>query len=112
MKSVEKYIPERENFESVGDKQVTITINLPQPNDGSMLSYERMNEAFESWKDGIELTERKKKDEKVVAVAQQQKQPTGGGILSQIMAYPLSERTAIENIQFIQSLKQQICAVL
>jgi len=112
VKSVEKYIPERENFESVGDKQVTITINLPQPNDGSMLSYERLNEAFESWKEGIELTERKKRDERPVAVAQQQTQPTGGGILSQIMAYPLSERTAIENIQFIQSLKQQICAVL
>lgn len=112
VKSVEKYIPERENFESVGDKQVTITINLPQPNDGSMLSYERLNEAFENWKDGIDLTERKKKDARPVAVAQQQAQPTGGGIISQIMAYPLSERTAIENIQFIQSLKQQICAVL
>lgn len=112
VKSVEKYIPERENFENVSDKHVTITISLPQPNDGTTLSFERMNEAFEKWKDGIELTERNKKDSKATVTTSQPQQPMGGGILSQIMAYPLSERTAIENIQFIQSLKQQLSAIL
>lgn len=115
VRSVEKYIPERDNFESVTDKHVVITITLPQPTDGSELSEERFQDAINQWKETIDITERKKKErpEQTGAVSQQPLQPLhGGGVLSQIMAYPLSERTAIENIQFIQSLKQQLSSIL
>lgn len=115
VRSVEKYIPERENFESVTDKHVVITITLPQPTDASELSEERFQDAINQWKETIDITERKKKEkpEQTGAFIQQPLQPLqGGGILSQIMAYPLSERTAIENIQFIQSLKQQLSSIL
>ena len=47
-----------------------------------------------------------------LAQEQSEQDSRSGGILSQIMAYPLSERTAIENIQFIQSLKQQLATIL
>ncbi len=115
VRSVEKYIPERDNFESITDKHVVITITLPQPTDGSELSEERFQNAINQWKESTDITERKKKGkpEQEGDVSQQSPQLLqGGGVLSQIMAYPLSERTAIENIQFIQSLKQQLSSIL
>lgn len=114
VKSVEKYIPERETFESVDDKHVVITITLPRPTDGSEVTFERLKEAVEKWKENYDIKVQKPKKEKPsaapgpMAVAR----PTGAGILAQIMAYPLAERTAVENIAFISSLKNQITAIL
>jgi hypothetical protein len=116
VRSLEKYIPTRENFESIDDKHVVVTITLPQPADGSELNEELFSTAINQWREGIELKKKKDKADKAAddttgAMAGNQ-HPTGGGILSQIMAYPISERTAIENIQFIQSLKQQLATIL
>lgn len=114
IKSVEKYIPERENFESIDDKHVVITIALPTPTDGSEVTFERLKEAVEKWKENYDIKVQKPKKEKPsstpgpIAVAR----PTGAGILAQIMAYPLAERTAVDNIAFISSLKNQITAIL
>ena len=36
----------------------------------------------------------------------------GGGILTQIIGYNLSEHTAIDNHQFILSLQQQVASIL
>ena len=114
VRSLEKYIPTRENFESIDDKHVVVTITLPQPTDGSELNEELLVTAVNQWREGIEL--KKKKKDKADSSADDSmagnQHPTGNGILSQIMAYPLSERTAIENIQFIQSLKQQLATIL
>ena len=114
VKSVEKYIPERDTFESVDDKHVVITIALPTPTDGSEVTFERLKEAVEKWKENYDIKVQKPKKEKPsaapgpIAVAR----PMGAGILAQIMAYPLAERTAVENIAFISSLKNQITAIL
>ena len=114
VRSLEKYIPTRENFESIDDKHVVVTITLPQPTDGSELNEDLLVTAVNQWREGIEL--KKKKKDKADSSADDSiagnQHPTGNGILSQIMAYPLSERTAIENIQFIQSLKQQLSTIL
>ena len=113
VKSVEKYIPQRLEFESVTEKHIIITIALPQPTDGSLITKERLESAIREWKESIEITEKKpKKDKAIQPAASQPTTPHTGGILSQIMAYPLSERTAIDNIQFIQSLKQQLVSIL
>lgn len=114
VRSVEKYIPNRETFESVDDKHVVITIALPTPTDGSEVTFERLKEAVEKWKESYDIKVQKPKKEKPsaapgpMAVAR----PTGAGILAQIMAYPLAERTAVDNIAFISSLKNQITAIL
>lgn len=114
IKSVEKYIPKRETFESVDDKHVVITIALTTPTDDSEVTFERLKEAVEKWKENYDIKVQKPKKEKLgaapgpMAVAR----PTGAGILAQIMAYPLAERTAVDNIAFISSLKNQITAIL
>ena len=110
VKSVEKYIPQRENFESVSDKHVIITIPPLSIDDGE-LTEERLASAMEEWKASIAVSEKKQKKAPQIPSEQHTTPPTGG-IISQIIAYPLSERTAIDNIQFIQSLKQQIVSVL
>ena len=112
IRSLEKYIPTRENFEGIDDKHVIVTITLPQPTDGSEITEERLSEAFNKWKESIDIKQKKDKKEPQPAATVQPTPTPGSGILSQIMAYPLSERTAIENIQFIQSLKQQLSAIL
>ena len=53
VKSVEKYIPERETFESIDDKHVVITIALPTPTDGSEVTFERLKEAVEKWRENV-----------------------------------------------------------
>ena len=61
VKSVEKYIPERETFESVDDKHVVITIALPTPTNGSEVTFERLKEAVEKWKENYDIKVQKPK---------------------------------------------------
>ena len=109
VRSLEKFVPTRDNFESVDNKHVIVTITLPQLSDGDN-TVEVMTEAFRRWKESIAMKQQKEKKERPAADAGSDM--PSGGILSQIMAYPISERTAIENIQFIQSLKQQLATIL
>lgn len=110
VRSVDKFIPTRDNFESVDDKHVVVTITLPQPVAGNDINEDLLTRAFNKWKESIKV--KQQKDKKAQPAEETQQEIHSGGILSQIMAYPISERTAIENIQFIQSLKQQLATIL
>ena len=130
IKSVEKFIPSRLDFESVDDKHIVITIELPTPSDGSEVTYERLHEAFAKWKAGIPLSTKEdtidengnKRPPKPKPSANTPPattpatavtgKPTGGGILSQIMAYRLEMHTDNDNRQFIASLQQMILSIL
>lgn len=123
IRSVDKFIPNRTDFTPIDDSHLTITIELPQPTDGSEVTYERLSEAFEKWKESQPIKKPKDKDEttdapKPSAAKNTTTQPatimTSGqtGLISQIMAYPLDQRTPMENIEFIRSLKQQIASIL
>ena len=123
IRSVDKFIPNRTDFTPIDDSHLTITIELPQPTDGSEVTYERLSEAFEKWKESQPIKKPKDKDEttdapKPAATKNTTTRPatimTSGqpGLISQIMAYPLDQRTPIENIEFISSLKQQIASIL
>ena len=111
MKSVEKFIPARTGFEAIDDNHLVISIPLPQPNDGTEITYERLAKAVEKWKEEQPIKKTKEKQQsrqEPVAVT-----ATGNvGIIAQILSYPLSERTPLENFQFITSLKQQIAQIL
>ena len=111
MKSVEKFIPERTGFEAIDDSHLVITIQLPQPSDGTSITYERLAKAVEKWKNEqpIKTTKKKQPSRQEPVTATE----TGNvGIIAQILSYPLSERTPLENFQFITSLKQQIAQIL
>ena len=123
IRSVDKFIPNRMDFTPIDDSHLTITIELPQPTDGSEVTYERLSEAFEKWKESQPIKKPKDKDETTDApkpaatkntTTQHATIMTSGqsGLISQIMAYPLDQRTPMENIEFISSLKQQIASIL
>ncbi len=110
LKSVEKFIPARTTFHPVDDNYITITIPLPQPTDGSEITFERLEKAFTEWKESQPIKSSKE------AVSSKKNSSSGTsahvGIIAQIMTYPLNDRTASENIQFISSLQHQIAAIL
>ena len=133
LKSIEKYIPTRLNYEAEDDKHIVITVTLPQPQDGSEVTYERLSEAVAKWKAEQPLkqpkdkkdsdpqadTDRQPKQGKpkrtlmsLIQEAQQQQPPSQGGLIMQIMSYQLSQHTPADNYEFIQRLQQQIASIL
>jgi len=133
LKSIEKYIPNRLDFNSEDDKHIVITVALPQPQDGSEITYERLSEAVVKWKEAQPLKQPKDKRDSdpqedtdrqppqgkpkrtllsLIQEAQQQQAPSQGGMIMQIMSYQLSQHTPAENFEFIQRLQQQIASIL
>lgn len=126
IKSVDKFIPNRTDFTPIDDSHLTITIALPKPTDGSEVTYERLSEAFEKWKESQPIKKPKEKKEtpdvpKPDTATATRTTPTRNattmaprrsGIISQILDYPLDQRTPVENIEFISGLKQQIASIL
>ena len=133
LKSIEKYIPIRLNYEAEDDKHLVITVALPQPQDGSEVTYERLAEAVAKWKAEQPLKQPKDKKDSdpqadtdrqpaqgkpkrtllsLIQEAQQQQAPSQGGLIMQIMSYQLSQHTPAENFEFIQRLQQQIASIL
>lgn len=133
LKSIEKYIPIRLNYEAEDDKHLVITVALPQPQDGSEVTYERLAEAVAKWKAEQPLKQPKDKKDSdpqadtdrqpaqgkpkrtllsLIQEAQQQQAPSQGGLIMQIMSYQLSQHTPADNYEFIQRLQQQIASIL
>lgn len=133
LKSIEKYIPTRLDFESEDDKHIVITVALPQPHDGSEITYERLAKAVSEWKEAQPLKQPKDKKDSdpqedtdrqpaqgkpkrtllsLIQEAQQQQSPAQGGLIMQIMSYQLSQHTPAENYEFIQRLQQMIASIL
>ena len=122
LKSIEKYIPIRLNYEAEDDKHLVITVALPQPQDGSEVTYERLAEAVAKWKAEQPLKQPKDKKDSdpqadtdrqpaqgkpkrtllsLIQEAQQQQAPSQGGLIMQIMSYQLSQHTPADNYEFI-----------
>ena len=133
LKSIEKYIPNRLDFNSEDDKHIVITVALPQPQDGSEITYERLSEAVVKWKEAQPLKQPKDKRDSdpqedtdrqppqgkpkrtllsLIQEAQQQQAPAQGGLIMQIMSYQLSQHTPADNYEFIQRLQLQIASIL
>lgn len=134
-KSIEKFCPNRQDFEGVENDHITFRIPFPEPTDGSEITYERIKDAVEKWTESHEIKPPKRTQEEMKQIKAQHKAETtaenaaasalatttthapaptnqGGGLIQQILAYPLSDSTPMENIAFIQRLKQQITAIL
>ena len=133
-KSIEKFCPLRQDFEGVENDHITFRIPFPEPTDGSEITFDRIKEAVEKWTEAHEIKPPKRSQEEMKHIKAQRKAETtaenaaapaptsapanqsekrlNGGLIQQILAYPLTDRTPMENYAFIQSLKQQITAIL
>lgn len=115
LKSIDKFIPERLEVLINDDKHLALRISLPPADsDGVVTNYETISGKINEWRDAQTLKERgnKKKKPAASAPAPPQQHTATSGIISQILAYPLSQRTAAENIAFISELKKQITSIL
>jgi len=134
-KSIEKFCPLRQDFEGVENDHITFRIPFPEPTDGSEITFDRIKDAVEKWTEAHEIKPPKRSQEEMKLIKAQRRAGTtaenaaaakpatttthapaptnqGGGLIQQILAYPLSDSTPMENIAFIQRLKQQITSIL
>ena len=129
-KSIEKFCPNRQGFDGIENNHITFRIPFPQPSDGTEITFDRLSEAVDKWTETFEIKPPKRTQEEMKQIKAQRKAekdaadlasatpvnapatPCGGGLIQQILAYPLADSTPMENIAFIQRLKQQITAIL
>ena len=129
-KSIEKFCPNRQGFDGIENNHITFRIPFPQPSDGTEITFDRLSEAVDKWTETFEIKPPKRTQEEMKQIKAQRKAdkdtadlasetpvnapatPCGGGLIQQILAYPLADSTQMENIAFIQRLKQQITAIL
>lgn len=125
IKSIEKFAPNRTDFNAEDDAHITFRVPLPEPKDGTEVTFDRLQKAVDEWTETFKIKPPKeeqsdqpaskpstKPSTEIPATVATPTPGTGTGLIQQIMAYPLSERTPTENIAFITSLKQQIAALL
>lgn len=132
-KSIEKFCPQRQDFEGVENDHITFRIPLPQPTDGTDITHERLRKAVDDWTESLPIKPSKPTEEERKAIKAERSgknantstnaeasannpltttpQP-GGGLVRQILDYPLTESTPMDNYAFIMRMKQQIASIL
>jgi len=119
IKSLEKFIPQRQSFSQPDDDHIDITIELPTPSDGTELNYERLQQAFEKWKSEQPIKTDDNTQSETVSVPARSGHPHHEmaprrltEIMSDILAWPIEQKTPLECINYISDIKQQLAALL
>lgn len=113
LESAAKYIPEYEESTEMEDGDLCISITLPE--ELSALSPEEMAAAYEEWKQAQPLKENRKSVRQVVSGDTKPAALARSGvfgIISEVLSYPVEQKTPAENIEFISQMKQRIVSLL
>ena len=113
LESVSKYIPEYDDLQEMegGDLSITITLS----DDMQQLSTEQLLTMFEEWKQNQPVKEGRKSTREIHAGSSQAPTLARSGvfaIISEVLSYPVEQKTPAENIEFISKMKQRIVALL
>jgi hypothetical protein len=113
LESVSKYIPEYDDLQEMegGDLSITITLS----DDMQQLSTEQLVTMFEEWKQSQPVKEGRKSTRDIHAGSSQAPTLARSGvfaIISEVLSYPVEQKTPAENIEFISKMKQSIVALL
>jgi hypothetical protein len=113
LESVSKYIPEYDDLQEMegGDLSITITLS----DDMQQLSNEQLLTMFEEWKQDQPVKEGRKSTREIHAGSSQAPTLAKSGvfaIISEVLSYPVEQKTPAENIEFISKMKQSIVALL
>lgn len=113
LESVAKYIPEYEGIQEMEDGDLAVSIKLP---DGLRdLTPEQMQSNYDEWKDQQPIKEGRKSVRQVVSGDPKPAALARSGvfgIISEVLSYPVEQKTPAENIEFISQMKQRIVALL
>lgn len=113
LESVSKYIPEYDDLQEMegGDLSITITLS----DDMQQLSTEQLLTMFEEWKQNQPVKEGRKSTREIHAGSSQAPTLARSGVfavISEVLSYPVEQKTPAENIEFISKMKQSIVALL
>lgn len=113
LESVSKYIPEYDDLQEMegGDLSITITLS----DDMQQLSTEQLLTMFEEWKQNQPVKEGRKSTREIHAGSSHAPTLARSGvfaIISEVLSYPVEQKTPAENIEFISKMKQSIVALL
>lgn len=113
LESVSKYIPEYDDLQEMegGDLSITITLS----DDMQQLSTEQLQTMFEEWKQSQPVKEGRKSTREIHAGSSLAPTLARSGvfaIISEVLSYPVEQKTPAENIEFISKMKQSIVALL
>ena len=113
LESVSKYIPEYDDLQEMegGDLSITITLS----DDMQQLSTEQLLTMFEEWKQNQPVKEGRKSTREIHAGSSLAPALARSGvfaIISEVLSYPVEQKTPAENIEFISKMKQSIVALL
>ena len=113
LESVTKYIPEYDNLQEMEGGDLCISVTLSD--DMQSMTTGQLHEMFEEWKQSQPVKEGRKPNREIHNGDSQA--PTLAksgvfGIMSEILSYPVEQKTPAENIDFISQMKRRIVALL
>lgn len=115
LESVAKYIPVYDEIKEMEDGDLCISITLSEEMQGK--SPEELQSMFEEWKAGQPVKEnRNSKSNREIHAGNKQAPALARsgvfGIVSEVLSYPVEQKTPAENVEFISQMKQRIVALL
>jgi hypothetical protein len=110
LNSIDKYIPNNIEFKPISDGQIDIQIELPA--DIGEISFDAISKKIDEWKDGVPVKEEKQKkgksDESTPFVMSSDRPMNITGIMTQIIAYPLEQKSPMEVVAFVSSIRKEL----
>lgn len=110
LNSLDKYIPNNIEFKPISDGQIDIQIELPA--DIGEISFEAISKKIDEWKEGVPIKEEKQKkgksDESTPFVMSSDRPMSITGIMTQIIAYPLEQKSPMEVVAFVSDIRKRL----
>ena len=110
LNSLDKYIPNGIEFKPISDNQIDIQIELSA--DIGEVSFDAISKKIDEWKDGVPIKEEKQKkgksDESTSFVMSSDRPMSITGIMTQIIAYPLEQKSPMEVVAFVSIIRKEL----
>lgn len=110
LNSMDKYIPSKIGFNPISDSQIDISIELSS--DIGEVSFEAISKKIEEWKDGVPVKEEKQKkgksDDSTPFVMPSDRPMSITGIMTQIIAYPLEQKSPMDVVAFVSDIRKRL----
>lgn len=108
--SLDKFIPNRQNYEMRENNELFMTIELPKNSDNTEMTYEQMKKEFEEWKKTVPAKANETKNTERVQTLQTPVRLTD--IMTEILRWQIEQKTPMENIQFISDIKAKLTLLI
>ncbi len=113
LESTAKYIPSYISCREMEDGDMCIDIQLPD--ELANLTPDEMMAKYEEWKQSLPVKENRKNMRQITSGDTKPAALARSGvfsIISEVLSYPVEQKTPAENIEFISRLKQSIVGLL